>query len=63
MVTLITSTRHVSTKFRFHNVASMRTIEYLDGDVAFAPRMRSQNIKENYDFVDEVVMTSYLQQK
>ena len=38
--------------FRFHNVASMRTIEYLDGDVAFAPRMASQNIKENYDFVD-----------
>ena len=30
----------------------MRTIEYLDGDVAFAPRMASQNIKENYDFVD-----------
>ena len=28
-------------------------IEYLDGDVAFAPRMASQNIKENYDFVDE----------
>ena len=38
--------------FKFHNVESMMKIEYLEGDVKFAPRMGDGDDDFNYDFVD-----------
>ena len=38
--------------FHFHNVESMRKIEYLAGDITFAPRMGSGDDTFNYDFKD-----------
>ena len=38
--------------FKFHNVESMMKIEYLEGDVKFAPRMGDGDDSFNYDFVD-----------
>ena len=38
--------------FKFHNVESMMKIEYLEGDVKFAPRMGDGDDDFNYDFVE-----------
>jgi len=38
--------------FHFHSVESMRKIEYLGGDITFAPRMGSGDDTFNYDFKD-----------
>ena len=38
--------------FKFHNVESMYKVEYLEGDVKFAPRMGDGDDSFNYDFVD-----------
>ena len=38
--------------FKFHSVESMRRVEYLDGDITFAPRMGSGDDNFNYDFED-----------
>ena len=38
--------------FKFHNVESMYKVEYLEGDVKFAPRMGDGDDDFNYDFVD-----------
>tara|TARA_B100001057_G_scaffold122683_1_gene121529 strand:+ start:197 stop:1708 length:1512 start_codon:yes stop_codon:yes gene_type:complete len=38
--------------FRFHNVESMLSIEYLNGKVKFSPRMGDGDDSFNYDFVE-----------
>ncbi|OUX37425.1 MAG: hypothetical protein CBE21_09530 [Proteobacteria bacterium TMED261] len=38
--------------FKFHNVESMRSVEYLEGDITFAPRMGGGDENFNYDFKD-----------
>ena len=38
--------------FKFHNVESMIKLEYLEGDVKFAPRMGDGDDSFNYDFTE-----------